>query len=56
MVSPIHGADGNVEFLLHIVAPTAPTGPGGGTGAATEQAAPVTGLDLDELVEQAIAS
>jgi 23S rRNA (cytidine1920-2'-O)/16S rRNA (cytidine1409-2'-O)-methyltransferase len=54
MVSPIHGADGNVEFLLHVAAPT--TGPGGGNGAATEQPAAGTGLDLDALVEQAIAS
>jgi hypothetical protein len=43
MVSPIHGADGNVEFLLHVVAP------GGGDGPATDDGH----LDLDDLVEQA---
>ena len=44
MVSPIHGADGNVEFLLHAVAPPAP-GAGGGAD----------DLDLDDLVRQAQA-
>jgi 23S rRNA (cytidine1920-2'-O)/16S rRNA (cytidine1409-2'-O)-methyltransferase len=50
MVSPIHGADGNVEFLLHVVAP------GGGDGAASDDAHVGHGrldLDLDDLVEQA---
>jgi len=41
MVSPIHGADGNVEFLLHVVAPD-----GDGHD-------PDGHLDLDDLVEQA---
>jgi 23S rRNA (cytidine1920-2'-O)/16S rRNA (cytidine1409-2'-O)-methyltransferase len=45
MVSPIHGADGNVEFLLHVVAP------GGGDEPAID--AGRLDLDLDDLVEQA---
>jgi hypothetical protein len=28
MVSPLRGADGNVELLLHAVAPGGPVGPG----------------------------
>jgi len=45
MVSPIHGADGNVEFLLHVVAPE-------GDGPVAElDLADLAGL-LDDLVEQ----
>jgi hypothetical protein len=42
MVSPLHGADGNVEFLLHVRAPR-PPGDGGVAGH----------LDVDTLVREA---
>jgi 23S rRNA (cytidine1920-2'-O)/16S rRNA (cytidine1409-2'-O)-methyltransferase len=53
MVSPIHGADGNVEFLLHAVAP----GDAGDAGDAGDKAGTGAGppLDLDDLVRQARA-
>jgi 23S rRNA (cytidine1920-2'-O)/16S rRNA (cytidine1409-2'-O)-methyltransferase len=50
MVSPIHGADGNVEFLLHVVA-----SPGG-----EPPAADAAGFDVDDLaadlVQQGVRS
>jgi hypothetical protein len=45
MVSPIHGADGNVEFLVHAEA----AGSSGGGMAAPP------GLAPDDLVQQALA-
>jgi 23S rRNA (cytidine1920-2'-O)/16S rRNA (cytidine1409-2'-O)-methyltransferase len=47
MVSPLHGADGNVEFLLHLRAP------GSADPAAGSAARPGTGLDVDRLVREA---
>lgn len=54
MVSPLHGADGNVEFLLHVRAPEpAPEQgsrvPRSGAGSADD------GLDVDRLVAEASA-
>jgi 23S rRNA (cytidine1920-2'-O)/16S rRNA (cytidine1409-2'-O)-methyltransferase len=49
MVSPLRGADGNVEFLLHAVAP----GSGPGTGALP--ASVPCDLDVDRLVAAAAA-
>ena len=49
MVSPIHGADGNVEFLLHVVAPGGGTTTDDGHDGLFDHGR----LDLDDLVEQA---
>jgi 23S rRNA (cytidine1920-2'-O)/16S rRNA (cytidine1409-2'-O)-methyltransferase len=49
MVSPVLGADGNVEFLLHAVAPPTPPQP----GAADRPSE--SGLDVDRLVADAVA-
>ena len=45
MVSPLRGADGNVEFLVHAVAPS-PTGSGG-----TDLRSPLTDADLRATAE-----
>jgi 23S rRNA (cytidine1920-2'-O)/16S rRNA (cytidine1409-2'-O)-methyltransferase len=48
MVSPLPGAHGNVEFLLHAVAPG-----DGGRGAGDAGMGGGTGIDIDDLVDQA---
>jgi 23S rRNA (cytidine1920-2'-O)/16S rRNA (cytidine1409-2'-O)-methyltransferase len=50
MVSPLTGADGNVEFLLHAVAP-----PDGAVAAAAVTTTPDRSAAVDALVEAAIA-
>jgi 23S rRNA (cytidine1920-2'-O)/16S rRNA (cytidine1409-2'-O)-methyltransferase len=44
MVSPLTGANGNVEFLVHLVAPSLGSKPVG----------PVTAVDLDDVVATAV--
>ncbi|HEY8545821.1 MAG TPA: SAM-dependent methyltransferase, partial [Acidimicrobiales bacterium] len=61
MVSPLHGADGNVEFVLHVRAPSpgdpgSDHGDGDRDGAGTPGDHPIDrhpGLDVDALVREA---
>jgi 23S rRNA (cytidine1920-2'-O)/16S rRNA (cytidine1409-2'-O)-methyltransferase len=54
MVSPLTGADGNVEFLLHAVAPARVTPPGARASRASVPDGPALDPTLDLLVDLAV--